>query len=349
MRQLADPSVNITLTRSYEPFGDPLSTTGSGTSIYTFIGEQRDGTGLVYLRARYFAPAFGRFLSRDPYGGDVFWPLSLNGWGYSEGNPTNFTDPTGLITSEEAAYADAFVEALWITYRVRVVVDWGYVPEAVPVPQPGDAVRSGCWQQGEWSLDELHTLWLGVVDLAIAMRGQSAFVRNAGGITVSQEDIGRSGGLTWPHRIKYTSSSSSFGRWTVVHELSHAWDANFGWSLSAGLEELTGGHTSLIGRNIVRHRLDRCDPPNFRLPGCNAAGYFYEGPPAAGSDVNFNRFEDFAESATAYVYPEEAFGRMWRIVQKDFRNYGPVLYYRDYTETQRWAYIHGLIMGGLEE
>jgi len=47
LRQLADASVNISLTRSYEPFGDPLLTTGTGTSIFAFAGEQRDGTGLV--------------------------------------------------------------------------------------------------------------------------------------------------------------------------------------------------------------------------------------------------------------------------------------------------------------
>ncbi len=76
VRQLANASVNVTLARSYEPFGDPLSSIGAGASIYGFTGEQRDGTGLVYLRARYYATSFGPFLSRDPWEGDPNQPMS---------------------------------------------------------------------------------------------------------------------------------------------------------------------------------------------------------------------------------------------------------------------------------
>jgi RHS repeat-associated protein len=95
VRQLADASVNVTLTRSYEPFGDPLQTTGTGTSIFAFTGEQRDGTGLVYLRARYYGSSFGRFLSRDVWEGNPFEPVSHNPWLYVANNPVNLLDPSG--------------------------------------------------------------------------------------------------------------------------------------------------------------------------------------------------------------------------------------------------------------
>jgi RHS repeat-associated protein len=95
VRQLADASVNIVLTRSYEPFGDPLLKTGTGSSIYAFAGEQRDGTGLVYLRARYYGPAFGRFLTRDVWEGDPNEPMSFNAWAYVQENPVNLSDPRG--------------------------------------------------------------------------------------------------------------------------------------------------------------------------------------------------------------------------------------------------------------
>ena len=59
----------------------------------------RDANGLVYLRARYYAPQDGRFLSRDAWGGDYNRPLSLNRWNYVEGNPVNFVDPSGHFSA----------------------------------------------------------------------------------------------------------------------------------------------------------------------------------------------------------------------------------------------------------
>jgi hypothetical protein len=85
----------------------------------------------------------------------------------------------------------------------------------------------------------------------------------------------------------------------------------------------------------------RCDPPNFRLPGCNRAGYFYGGVPAKGSDINFNRVEDFAESVAAYVFPDEAQQEVQQY--REPRLYRDLLYYEDYRDTLRWQYINGLI------
>lgn len=96
MRQLASASAAVTLARAYEPFGDPLLTTGSSIPIYGFAGEQRDGTGLVFLRARYYGPSFGRFLSRDIWEGDPNQPMSYNLWLYAFVNPIRLIDPRGL-------------------------------------------------------------------------------------------------------------------------------------------------------------------------------------------------------------------------------------------------------------
>jgi RHS repeat-associated protein len=99
VRQLANASGGVTLARAYEPFGDLLSSVGTGTTIYAFTGEQRDGTGLVYLRARYYGGGFGRFLSRDIWEGDPNQPMSYNAWLYVFGNPVNLTDPTGTYAT----------------------------------------------------------------------------------------------------------------------------------------------------------------------------------------------------------------------------------------------------------
>ena len=100
VRQLVNASASVTLDRSYEPFGEPLSSAGSGDSIFQYTGQQVDGTGLVYLRARYYSGAFGRFLSRDIWEGDSNQPMSYNAWLYVGGNPTNLTDPSGFFWTD---------------------------------------------------------------------------------------------------------------------------------------------------------------------------------------------------------------------------------------------------------
>ncbi len=52
-------------------------------------------TGDVYLRARWYAPGQGRFLTKDTWEGDYTRPLSYNRWNYVESNPINIMDPTG--------------------------------------------------------------------------------------------------------------------------------------------------------------------------------------------------------------------------------------------------------------
>ena len=50
VRQLADANANVTLTRSYAPYGDTLTSTGTGTTAWQFAGEMRDASGLTFLR-----------------------------------------------------------------------------------------------------------------------------------------------------------------------------------------------------------------------------------------------------------------------------------------------------------
>ena len=66
-----------------------------------FTGEQRDAdSGLCYLRARYYDPSIGRFLSQDPLPGG-------NLYAYVGNSPVNFTDPSGLCVPAAGAGAAA--------------------------------------------------------------------------------------------------------------------------------------------------------------------------------------------------------------------------------------------------
>jgi RHS repeat-associated protein len=63
-------------------------------SVYR--GEQFDpDLGLYYLRARYFNPATGSFLTQDPEGGETADPKTLHKYLYAGGNPVNVLDPSG--------------------------------------------------------------------------------------------------------------------------------------------------------------------------------------------------------------------------------------------------------------
>ncbi|MGA9673272.1 MAG: RHS repeat-associated core domain-containing protein [Terracidiphilus sp.] len=68
-----------------------------------YRGEQFDSDlGLYYLRARYYNPATGRFLSRDPEDGFIDEPASLHKYLYAGGDPVNAKDPTGRNEEEDA-------------------------------------------------------------------------------------------------------------------------------------------------------------------------------------------------------------------------------------------------------
>jgi RHS repeat-associated protein len=77
---------------TYDAYGNLTGRSGTATTPLGFAGEYTDaGTGLVYLRARYYDPATGQFISRDP-----LEAVTGEAYGYVSGNPLNATDPTGL-------------------------------------------------------------------------------------------------------------------------------------------------------------------------------------------------------------------------------------------------------------
>ncbi len=94
MRQITNANAQITYTGAYDPYGVVTQASGASQTSYGFTGEYTS-QGLVYLRARYYAPGTGRFLTRDTWAGDSNSPMSLNRWNYGYGNPVKYTDPTG--------------------------------------------------------------------------------------------------------------------------------------------------------------------------------------------------------------------------------------------------------------
>ncbi|MFC6549102.1 RHS repeat-associated core domain-containing protein [Cohnella cellulosilytica] len=80
----------------YDSFGNPTLTIEIYSSSIRYAGEFFDAeVGFYYLRARYYDPYIGRFISEDSYWGENESPLSLNRYTYVHNDPVNFFDPTG--------------------------------------------------------------------------------------------------------------------------------------------------------------------------------------------------------------------------------------------------------------
>ncbi len=89
-------------TRSFDPWGSVLATSGS-TSALGFQGDLTDSTtAQVDMGTRWYEPGLGRFSSRDSVFGDPTNLATLNQFAYANGAPVSFYDPTGMSGCEEA-------------------------------------------------------------------------------------------------------------------------------------------------------------------------------------------------------------------------------------------------------
>ncbi len=95
-RAMTDSAGATVATYENDAFGAIRNQTGTASGVFRFTGEQFDTTGLYFLRARYYDPATGRFLSRDPFPGYSEDPRTLNPYFYVGNDPVNATDPSGM-------------------------------------------------------------------------------------------------------------------------------------------------------------------------------------------------------------------------------------------------------------
>jgi RHS repeat-associated protein len=101
VRNLTNSAGTVTDTYEYDAFGNSFTVSGTTPNEMMYRGEQYDSDlGLYYLRSRYYNPATGRFMSRDPEDGDLFGAMSLQRYRYASGDPVNRIDPLGRLDLE---------------------------------------------------------------------------------------------------------------------------------------------------------------------------------------------------------------------------------------------------------
>ena len=103
---------------AYDAFGALRTHIGSSGQPFTYTGEQVDtATGLVFLRARYYDPGSGRFVSRDRFPALARQTQSINRYVYVENNPICFRDSSGrawydALNAEKNGVND-YVRKIW--------------------------------------------------------------------------------------------------------------------------------------------------------------------------------------------------------------------------------------------
>jgi RHS repeat-associated protein len=120
---MTDGSGNLTQRIGYDEYGNGSPTTGEQ---FGYTGRRYDPeTGLYYYRARYYAPAIGRFLQVDPVG----YKDNLNLYTYVGNDPLDKTDPTG----------EDFVVPSWTTVGYALAAVGVEVGGLGPEDPAGDA------------------------------------------------------------------------------------------------------------------------------------------------------------------------------------------------------------------
>jgi RHS repeat-associated protein len=119
---LADGTGTISTSYGYDPYGNTSATGSANDNSYQYAGRPNDGTGLYYNRARYYNPAWGRFIAEDPLGLNA----GINEYAYALGNPISFNDPFGLQANPGGPFPP------WSC----VGCHWGGTPPMPPEPMP---------------------------------------------------------------------------------------------------------------------------------------------------------------------------------------------------------------------
>ena len=94
-----------------------------------YTGHLKDsGSDLVYMKARYYDPAIGRFYSNDPVGFTTSNPMMFNRYAYANNNPYRYIDPNGKNFTEAYLHPSSAYAA------TRLFVTLAAVDAATPDP-----------------------------------------------------------------------------------------------------------------------------------------------------------------------------------------------------------------------
>ena len=107
----------------------PVAASGSTVNAYRYDGERIDAdTGLYQLRDRYYNPAIGRFMSRDPFSGRTDLPVSRHRYQFANSDPRESLRRSqrarGVADSSSAFVTGASQATLNASYGAQTVAQF---------------------------------------------------------------------------------------------------------------------------------------------------------------------------------------------------------------------------------
>ena len=216
------------------------ASSGASASSFGYTGEQVDANGLVYLLARYYNPAYGRFFQMDPSRQEA------NPYKYAFNSPVNFTDPAGTfpcpgMNCEDSGFGmDAVTTATGQAINVLITIRETFGDcNSIRNPQTADFVE-GFFDQYLWDMTLQGLLVNITVDASYELLGSRAL--GLASLRRSQSDMDQ----------LYRSRSQAYreGRWagrvaTTVTGLSEIASGAITAYVSFSLIPPTGAATAL--------------------------------------------------------------------------------------------------------
>jgi len=151
-RLVTDGTGTNKATYTFDAYGNVTATTGTITNPLRFASQYQDvESGFYFLRVRYYDPATGQFLSRDP-------AIPTRPFGYAADNPLNWGDPTGLDVApapsgDEPPRGVEGDMSTWDFNNPKQCPGRGWEWRGAPGSQPGGA--NGNW----WNPKTGESLW----------------------------------------------------------------------------------------------------------------------------------------------------------------------------------------------
>lgn len=222
-RLLTNAVGEITDRYNYEGFGALISQTGSTRNEHFFTGEQLDtNSGFYYLRARYYSPENGRFISQDPFRGYDRDPDSLHRYAYVYNNPINFLDYSGKFTLMQQVAVGALTSVTFTSITIVGAV-------------VSDSREVAKYTNGRIAYQLISSAVIGAASGLIA--GGSSFILKNHWIASGPIEAVYSFGLTYGNSAMMASGASFVSCLTelVIFEPSGIGDECIGKSIITGL------------------------------------------------------------------------------------------------------------------
>jgi len=170
---LSDQTQTMVNKYRYTPFGILTNQVEAVPQPFKYIGEHgvmTEPNGFYYMRARYYDPNHGRFISEDPLG---FEGGDVNLYVYALSNPTNFIDPKGEEVT--LCYTPVDKQLLgYITEHVSIMrqegclglsdIAWGFHPTGSVLYSKGEVRNEGRRALGGYCLGATRASMLRCLD-----------------------------------------------------------------------------------------------------------------------------------------------------------------------------------------